>query len=713
MADAVVAAQCRGCLKKYRIPKVHAEKTVLCKQCGHPIQVLSEQDAAGPKKIEATAPAARSGKPVSAPTKDDTKKSNSAKPSIEREPVKLIPISSPRKRYFKPAVVMPVVFFLVLAAGGILLYVLFGEQILKLWVGEANSHVALQQSHSLLQEALQKTLPSGAMNSSRLTSTQPKSSAPNQRNRPNDLQTSRLTGPFPGRALLIGIKNYPYLQPINPAYAPDLTRDPLGLHGLKRALLVDTAFPQDQVLEISDVAQEMPVAPTKPMIEATLRPFLANCRPQDRVVVVFVGHIGMVKDKGYLFPIDADDESVDRLIALDELLGLLQKCPGRQKLLILDPSPLDPGFTRCRNAPTGLDAKLFKQLEKPPEGVQIWLSCKPEQHSYLPYKDNTNGSAFIHWLSKLSAINNPDNWRLIEKHPGIKEHALPMLLLEQTIAGQTQRFVQEKLQLPQTPILLGQEKPYKGNDVASPPPPVTMVGADAKGDQQALQLLLAELSLINDPMRDWKSFPVTFVSSPLDPKYASDRPIEIKSMTDLRSKWKDKPLRLFCLDIVQQLNKKEDFRMSFTQADVNNKRLVESLQQAPASSFADLMELVERAKEMKDARSKESPRWQAHFDYYHARLLGKTITVSEYNFVLGNSIRKDSPTLHDAKAHDGWVIMPQEKLQQSESRSLNSERKKILERLIKEHPNTPWERIARCELATYIGLTLHEMKLRR
>ncbi len=733
MSQPFLQAICPHCQKSLRAPAHLAGKSVKCKHCGQRLNL--PRNAGEPSTVEPSAAGARPGTAEATTHPRSNKaplneRSSAKRPilrqqadsdldrDVDEDPVELIPLDAKKKlRRINPAIVMPIVFLFVLLVAGGVLWVVFGDDLRQLWQAELATDRPPTQTESLLDQAAQQTRPEGGFRPSGPEGTRPRgpsSTRPGGRTPP--LQTSRFSGPFPGRALLIGIKNYLYLQPLNPNYAPDLTRDPLGLHGLKRALIEDTAFRKDQVLELSDVAQEQPIAPTKAVLEATIKDFLEKSRPQDRVILVFVGHVGMVKEQGYLFPIDAEMDAVDRLISIESLLAQLGACPARQKLLIIDPSPFDPDQMAYRPAPDASDAKFHELFKKAPEGVQVWLACQPGQQSHLPYKHNTNGSAFIHWLTKVSSINNPEYWRLIEKHPALKDEPLPMLLMEQTITGQTHAFVKEKLRVEQTPVLLGKEVSFKGTKQEADPIPLTVQGIiqpDAKADARLLDSLLNELSLINDPHRTWKEYAIQFQSLKLDSRFTKDGTADFKTLADLRSRFKDKPVRLFCLEIAQQLNKKEDFRMTFTQAEVNNKRLVETLQQAPASAYADLMDLVERAKELESERDKESPRWQAHYDYYHARLLGKTITVSEYNFVLGNSIRKDSPTLQDPRQHDGWVIIPQERLQQSDSRGLNNDRKKILERMIKDYPQTPWEWVARSELATFIGLKLHETKLRR
>ena len=65
---------------------------------------------------------------------------------------------------------------------------------------------------------------------------------------------ARIPAPYPGRALLIGIRNYLYLNPLNPGYRAERSflRDPLGLHTLRRTLLTELSFPRDQVKQVTE-----------------------------------------------------------------------------------------------------------------------------------------------------------------------------------------------------------------------------------------------------------------------------------------------------------------------------------------------------------------------------------------------------------------------------------------------------------------------------
>src|SRR5262249_31877702 len=124
------------------------------------------------------------------------------------------------------------------------------------------------------------------------------------------------------------------------------------------------------------------IPPTKPVIEKTIGDFLDTSRAQDRVLLLFAGHVVEVEVVPYLVPFEGELTDKDSLIPLAWLYERLAKCKARQKVLILDTCRLDPsrGLERPGSGPMG--AKLDAMLAKPPDGVQVWTACAAEQYSF-------------------------------------------------------------------------------------------------------------------------------------------------------------------------------------------------------------------------------------------------------------------------------------------------------------------------------------------
>jgi hypothetical protein len=191
---------------------------------------------------------------------------------------------------------------------------------------------------------------------------------------------------------------------------------------------------------------------------------------------------------------------------------------------------------------------------------------------------------------------------------------------------------------------------------------------------------------------------------------------DYKNSVELQAKLKDMPLRAVTLKALQALNKAEkSFKMRFQAPERDEaafKKTVEREQEVPAYVTSELSDILDEMKALEEKRDEEpSKRWQAHFDYTQARLLARLAHVQEYGFVLGNKLRKDTPAIKD-KRNNGWITIPQRKLEQKETRTYDAERQKLCAKIIKDHPGTPWEILARREQATILGLTLQEANLR-
>jgi hypothetical protein len=99
-----------------------------------------------------------------------------------------------------------------------------------------------------------------------------------------------------------------------------------------------------------------------------------------------------------------------------------------------------------------------------------------------------------------------------------------------------------------------------------------------------------------------------------------------------------------------------------------------------------------------------SKRWRANFDYTLVRLEGRIVYLYEYSFALGTILRDALPDLD--KGARNWTIVTTMKPKASEKtpKSLATDMTKVLKRLAKEHPDTPWAVMARREMSSALGL---------
>ena len=157
-------------------------------------------------------------------------------------------------------------------------------------------------------------------------------------------------------ALVISVHNYLYANPISPgdpggrtinkfveALSPGSTSKGRAAPGLN--------IDKKQVQHLSDVpSNDSPARPPlKQTIEAALANFLKAARPQDHLLVVFVGHSAEIDGQAYLAPIEGELDNAASLIPLRTVLDQLAKCPAQEKVLVLDVNQVSP--TKMYRAP--------------------------------------------------------------------------------------------------------------------------------------------------------------------------------------------------------------------------------------------------------------------------------------------------------------------------------------------------------------------------
>ncbi|HMP03138.1 MAG TPA: hypothetical protein PKC45_11615 [Gemmatales bacterium] len=732
MSAPPLTAVCPGCQKSLRIPERLAGQKVKCKQCGTAILVprLSEPSPspAEPRRPTSTAadPAAPGAKPPPTPAAAneplplpiDDAESTPAAPSLRQvirrsRPSPLLPIALVGGLL---VVLALLAWFFIWAQGSDLL----SERPTDARTAPADGPAALP-GRTPLVDALRSVTTRAEASTAVATraSTGPKPSPPEPRPLRN---AGRIPWPYPARALLIGVKNYVYLSPLNPGYPPERGTgdDPLGLQALQKVLTEDLSLRRDQVIQLSDVADAGAQPPLKSTISASLKEFCKTARASDRLIVLFVGHATLVGEEAYLVPIEGQIDQAETLIPLKEFFAEVAESPAVQKLVILDVAVVDPEQGQFRAAPGPLDAKLAEQLLAPPEGVQVWLSCAPGQQSHQFFSSGFRGSTFLHFLARYARLTDPDHWKRIEKDEALAAGELPLLVLAPHVNQAETDFVQKRWHPGQAPRPVG-TRPAAAKESkppADPPAAVTLArsgSGERPVDPSFLRAVLREIDPGNDPLRrvDVASLPP--LSAKAHANYGPDYAVNWRNLRDLKSTLNARPLPVACIDVILGMQKEElRFRTRFRHNpnEAAFKKMLEDTQHQPASAEWELGELLEQLKEALAQREGEkSRRWQAHADLLHARLLGRIIQVREYNFVLGNKLRKDSPTLADKANNNGWVIIPQERLQQRDTRELDQERRKILDQIIADHPGTIWEMLARRERTTWIGLTLQEAKV--
>jgi hypothetical protein len=112
-----------------------------------------------------------------------------------------------------------------------------------------------------------------------------------------------------------------------------------------------------------------------------------------------------------------------------------------------------------------------------------------------------------------------------------------------------------------------------------------------------------------------------------------------------------------------------------------------------ARVVAALEHQLESVQALAEARDKECPRWQAHYDFLTACLMYRLSHLDEYAILIGD-MRKEFPERDPAK-HKGWRLEPADGLRDVPGKKRVKAARKLLERLTAEHDGTPWAAAAK------------------
>lgn len=111
-------------------------------------------------------------------------------------------------------------------------------------------------------------------------------------------------------------------------------------------------------------------------------------------------------------------------------------------------------------------------------------------------------------------------------------------------------------------------------------------------------------------------------------------------------------------------------------------------------------------------RSREtSRRWQAHYDLIRGRLLAMKIRCYEYNWACA-TMKKDAPKFKKENSN-AWKLVPSDEIRYSEKAGEAAKQaRELLQRVVDEHPNTPWALLAERELKDAFGFQWVETYVR-
>jgi hypothetical protein len=524
--------------------------------------------------------------------------------------------------------------------------------------------------------------------------------------------------PFPRRALIISVHNYLYANPVHSGAQGSGGHNMINL---RERLAQDTIFhiPLNQIALLSDAAAEKDArSPMRPVIENTLTSFLRSSRPQDRILVFFIGRGVEMNGEPYLVPIEGELDNAATLIPLKWFYDQLAACKARQKVFVVDISRFSPTSGQERPDDGTMTKKFSEALQKPPAGVQVWSACSAEQHSYET--DDAPEGAFLDAFfdrnvtvqGKIQRPNDP--FQLDSLNERVNDYL-----------GRELR----QLKLEQVAFLAGAEAPNGVAFNASEPQPTMPPLAAVPDNKENAVLVKAVLDDIGTP-------PIKPSAEPQEITYASLPPFDkevLKKYDDDGDKDAPLPKAVHKARVVLWAISRHGIPKSLANeaAAARGKKgktlevtlnVLENGERAPVPGqenkkkeeifnnerdVAVIMGLLNDADEELDtvsAMRKDAPkRWQANYDFMRARLQAQIAFLYEYQSALGR-MRKEFPE-RDAKIHGGWRLAASNNLQgDAKGKKLARDSRKLLEKIAKDHKGTPWEVLAKREKLTALGL---------
>lgn len=449
---------------------------------------------------------------------------------------------------------------------------------------------------------------------------------------------------LPRRLLAIGVHHY--------LHGNSLRNGKPGrdLNALVERMTQVLQVPASQTVVVTEgLAEPSPV--TRPVIDKAVAGFLDGCRPQDRILLLFVGHVADVEGKAYLVPFEGNWHEPHTMIALDDLYDRLGKCKARQKVLILDVCRLNSERYRQRLGSERMSAAVERRLQSPPDGVQVWSSCVEGQNSCEG--NFVAGSAFLQEL--YEALDGPAGKRVpLGLQRG--DDAIPIHLLargDATVPGvdrATETLVEKQFKKKQTSRLAGGEAP--GNVRSDPRAP-----------------LPAKLTV---PRAVPPLLAAAFHATVMLEKHAGSTP------------------EIFRGDLM----------------DIQER--VPEIQKPLAGAELELREALDELKQAGEQRNREtSALVQAQFDYVQARLKARIASLHEYNYLLSEIRTEMLPAR--GPMHTGWQMISRDRLsckgqEGREAQRLAEEARLLIFTINRTYTDLPWKTLAEKDSILSVGL---------
>jgi hypothetical protein len=467
------------------------------------------------------------------------------------------------------------------------------------------------------------------------------------------------------------------------------------------------------------------VPPLKNVVEGTIARFLDTSRAQDRIVLLFCGHVVEKAGVVYLVPLEGDLDDVESLIPLRWFYDRLAACPAQEKVVVYDVCRLHPEAGISRPHPGPMTEAVEKALHESPAGVSVVTSCSKGEHAvelgYLradleferrDVKDrgfDLHGSFFLslfHVASVAGALS-PDN-----KLPSPADE-LPVermaAWLGDKLADVVKRKFSDRTQTVKATIKRKGEaaafngtEPVPGRFEFPVPPP--------SADPKAISAILNEIELPPiKPARD--DAPPVAIAGVLP---FSEEAMKDYLKGELKANDKPNEFQQAVLDAVREMRGLSESGSGFTLredfgGDTSDraKEELRKVQDVPARVESILQDQLDALEQVAEMREKQPKRWQVHYDYVLAQVKLRICYANQYNLALANFRSGKLPDLkEDQKGYGLTAEMTLDKNTPANYKDLFAEARKALTALAQEHPRTPWALLAKSDRSLALGLRL-------
>jgi hypothetical protein len=465
--------------------------------------------------------------------------------------------------------------------------------------------------------------------------------------------------------------------------------------------------------------------PLKSVVEGTIAGFLDTSRGQDRIVILFCGHVAEKNGQVYLVPLEGDLDEPDTLIPLKWFYDKLAACPAQEKVVVYDVCRIDPEAGIERPHPGPMTESMEKALHESPDGVSVVTSCSKGEHALelrssdaplnFERADEKSNRVALHGSFFLSLVEvaSVKGFLVPEKKLSAAADELPVErmaswigeklgeVVQRKFSGRTQTLKATVKRKPEAVALKPEEPAPARFEFPAPPP---------SADPKSVATLVEEIQLppvkaarldappvaISDVLVFSKDTMKDYLKGELKP---SDKPNEFQQAV---------------LDAVREMrglraagsltDLPEEFK-----AETNDRAREElkKVQEIPARIESILQEQLDNLDKVAEQREKQPKRWQVHFDYVLAQVKLRICYANQYNLAFANYRSGKLPDLKEGQT--GYRLSAEMNLDKNTPanyKEMFADARKALAEIAKVHPQTPWALLAKSDKSVAIGLRL-------